>query len=227
MRSVVHLPKEAKSLADHPKCKAKMEEIFKVYGDVLSGKPCQNLPVRGAFGEATIPLKQGYRPRRHRNFQRKGEPEQAMIKMLKEFIEREWIQPCSSEWASPCFVVPEKVAGQWRLVVDYHDVNSESQHYAYTLPLTDNLLQKQEGKRIFSVLNLKHGYHHMPLAKSSQDATAMSNPLGLMRWKVMPMGLNKKHPVPAHDGGSSPRPGLRSSVRGRYHCLQRDAGDDG
>ena len=71
VNSVVNVPKEAKSLADHPKYKAKMEEIFKVYGDVLSSKPCQNPPVRGAFGEATIPLKQEYRPRRHRDFQMK------------------------------------------------------------------------------------------------------------------------------------------------------------
>ena len=33
----------------------------------------------------------------------------------------------------------------------------------------------------------KHGYRRMPLAKSSGDATAMSTPLGFMRWKVMPM----------------------------------------
>ena len=68
VRSVVNVMKEAKSLADHPMYKAKIEEILEVYGDVLSGKPCQNPPVRGAFGEATIPLKQGYPPRRHRNF---------------------------------------------------------------------------------------------------------------------------------------------------------------
>ena len=50
-----------------------MEDIFKVDSDVLSGKPCQSPPVRGAFGEATIPLKQGYRSRRHRIIQMKGE----------------------------------------------------------------------------------------------------------------------------------------------------------
>ena len=61
--SVVNVLKGATALANHPKYKAKMEEIFKVYGDLLSGKLCQNPPVRGAFGEATIPLKQGYRPR--------------------------------------------------------------------------------------------------------------------------------------------------------------------
>ena len=179
--SVVNVPKEAKLLADHPKYKAKMEDIFKFYGDVLSGKPCQNPPVRGAFGEATIPLKQGYRPRRNHDFQMKGEQEQAMIKILKEFIERGWIGVCSSEWASPCFFVPKKVGGEWRLVVDFRDLDSESQHDADSLPLIDNLLQKQQGKRIFGILDLKHGYHQMPGAKSSRDATAMSTPLGLMR----------------------------------------------
>ena len=34
-----------------------------------------------------------------------------MEKILREFIERGWLEPCHSEWASPCFVVPKKVAG--------------------------------------------------------------------------------------------------------------------
>ena len=128
--SGVNVPKEAKSLADHPKYKAKMEEIFKVSGDVLSGEPCQNPLMRGTFGEATKPLKQGYQPRCHRAFQMKGEREQAMIKILKEFIERGSIEPCSSKWGSPCVVVLEKVGGKWRLVVDYCDLKSESKHVA-------------------------------------------------------------------------------------------------
>ena len=74
--------------------------------------------------------------------------------------------------------------------MDYRHLNSESQHDAYFLPLINNLLQKQQGKRIFSSLNLKHGYHKMPLGKSSQDATTMSTRLGLMCWKAMPMGVN-------------------------------------
>ena len=154
---------------------------LKVYGDVLSGKPCQNPLVRGTFGEVTKPPKQGHQPRCHRAFQMKGEREQEMNKILKEFIERGWIEPCSSEWGSPCVVVPEKVAGKWRLVVDYCDLKSESKHDAYSLPLIVNLLQKQQGKLIFSILDQKHGYQEMSLAKSSQDTTAMSTPLGLMR----------------------------------------------
>ena len=33
----------------------------------------------------------------------------------------------------------------------------------------------------------------MPLAKSSPDATAMSTPLGLMRWKVIPRGVKNNN----------------------------------
>ena len=189
MSSGLHVPKEAKSLADHRNYRTKMEEILKVYRDVRSGKLCRNPPVTGAFGKAAIPLKQGYRPRRHRDLQMKREQEQAMIKMLREFIEREWIQPCSSEWASPWFVVPKKVAGEWRLVMDYRDLNTESQYVAYSLPLIDNLLQNQQGKQIFTILDLKHGYYRMPLAKISRDTTAMSTPPGLTCSEVMAMGV--------------------------------------
>ena len=189
--SVVSVPKKAKSFADLPEYMAKIAEIFKVYRDVLGGKLTQDPPVRTAFEEARIPLKQGYRARRHRHFQTKGERKQAMVKILKEFLERCWIQPFSSKWTSPCFVVLKNVAEEWRVLVDYRNVNSESQDDAYCLPLIHNLLLKQQGKRMFSVLQLKHGYHRMLLAKSSQKATAMPTSLGLMRWNVMPMRVRK------------------------------------
>ena len=38
--SVVNVPKEAKSMTDNPEYRAKMDEIFKIYGDVFSAKPC-------------------------------------------------------------------------------------------------------------------------------------------------------------------------------------------
>ena len=35
-----------------------------------------------------------------------------MKKLLAEFIERDWIQPSDSEWASPAFIVPKKEKGE-------------------------------------------------------------------------------------------------------------------
>ena len=112
-----------------------------------------------------------------------------MEKILREFIERGWLEPCHSQWAPPCFVVPKKVAWEWRLVVHYRGLNAQTQHDSYTLPLIEDMLQKQHRRRISTVIDLKHGYHHMPLAEESGACTAMSTPLGPLQWKVMPMGV--------------------------------------
>ena len=75
--------------------------------------------------------------------------------------------------------------------MDYRDLNLKSQHNAYSLPLITNMLWRQQGKEIFSVLGLKDGHHQMPVAKRSQDATTTSTPLALMPWEGMRMGVKK------------------------------------
>ena len=74
-------------------------------------------------------------------------------------------------------------------MVDYRSLNTQTQHDSYTLPLIEDMLQKQHRRRIFTVIDLKHGYHQMPLAEESRSCTAMSTPLGPLQWKVMPMGV--------------------------------------
>ena len=116
-----------------------------------------------------------------------------MKKLLAEFIEQGWIQPSDGEWASPAFMVPKKEKGEWRLVVDYRGLDEQTEHDSYSLPLIDTILQKQQKKRIFTVLDLKHGYHQMPLHTDSGPCTAMSTPLGPMQWKVVPMGAKNNN----------------------------------
>ena len=70
----------------------------------------------------------------------------------------------------------------------YGGLNKQTEHQSYSLPLINTILQKQEKKRIFTVLDLKHGYHQMPLHPDFRPCTAMSRPLGPMQWKVVPMG---------------------------------------
>ena len=189
--SVVQVPRKAKAESDEcPKIQTFRARLKQKYGETFfSGKPVFPPPVRGPYGEAKIRPKPDPRVYRHREFALRGERKAAMEKILREFIERDWLEPCHSEWASPCFVVPKKVAGKWRLVVDYRGLNAQMQHDRYTLPLIEDLLQKQQRQRIFTVIDLKHGYHHMPPAEESRACTAMSTPLGPLQWKVMPMGV--------------------------------------
>ena len=189
--SVVQVPGKAKAESDDcPKIQELRARLKQKYGETFfSGKPVFPPPVGGPYGEAKIRLKQDPRVYRHRDFALRGERKEAMEKILRDFIERGWLEPCHSEWASPCFVVPKKVASEWRLVVDYRGLNAQTQHDSYTLPLIEDMLQKQHRRRIFTVIDLKHGYQQMPLAEESRACTAMSTPLGPLQWKVMPMGV--------------------------------------
>ena len=97
--------------------------------------------------------------------------------------------PVTPSGPRPASSFPRKAAGEWRLVVNYRGLNAQTQHDSYTLPLIEDMLQKEFRRRIFMVIGLKDGYHKMPPAEESRACTAMSTLLGPLQWKVMPIGV--------------------------------------
>ena len=81
-------------------------------------------------------------------------------------------------------------------MVDSLGLNEQTEHDSNSLPLIHSILQKQAQKRIFRVLDLKHGYHQMQLHEESRACTAMMMPLGSMQWKVVPMVAKNDNVVP-------------------------------
>ena len=177
--SVVQVPGKAKAESDEcPNIKAFSARLKQKYGDTFfSRQPVLPPPVRGPYGEAKIRLKPDPRVYRHRELALRGERKEATENHCRVFIHRGWLQHCQAGGASPCSVVSKKVAGEWRLVVDYGGPNAPTQHDSYTLPLIEDMLQKHFRRRIFTVIGLRHGYHQMPLAEESCACTAMSTQL--------------------------------------------------
>ena len=189
VRSVVSIPKQAAEEAQENLKVAELKErLINAYPRLFSGVANKNPPDRGRLGTSRIKLKPNPKIYRHREYQLQGDRAEAMKKLLAEFIERGWIEPSDSEWASPAFIVPKKEKGAWGLVVDYRGLNEQTEHDSYSLPLINTILQKQQKKRIFTVLDLKHGYHLKPLHPDSWPCTAMWTPPGPMQWEVVPMG---------------------------------------
>ena len=174
VRSFVSIPKQAAQEAqENPKVNELRDRLINAYPRLFSGVAPKNPPDRGRFGTAKIKLKPNPKIYRHREYQLQGDRAEAMKTLLAEFIERGWIEPSDSEWARPAFIVLKKEKGEWRLVVDYRGLNEQTEHDSYSLPLIDTILQKQQKKLIFTVLDLKHGYHQMPLHPDSRPCTAM------------------------------------------------------
>ena len=161
------------------------------FRDVIGAAPTKNPPGKegSAFGEAVIKLVKDHKPFRQSNFALTDNRLEALGAIISQFLERGWIAHLGSVWGSPAFIVPKKTKRSWRLVVDYRRLNFMTEMDSYAIPLINDILQDQVQKCVFSVLDLKHGYHHMKLAKQSQDCTAMCTPFGTYKWLVMPMGV--------------------------------------
>ena len=141
VRSVVSILKQAAEEAqENPKVAELKERLINAYPRLFSGVANKNPPDRGRFGTARIKLKPNPKIYRHQEYQLQADRAEAMQKLLAEFIERGWIEPSDSEWESPASTVPKKEKGEWRLVVDYRDLNEQTERNSYSLPLIYTIL---------------------------------------------------------------------------------------
>ena len=109
-----------------------------------------------------------------------------------------------SKWASPIVVVPKKSAPgeppKRRLCVDFRKVNelqqevitagkTKGQISIHPLPKIDKMYAKLKGAKVFSTIDLRSGYHHIALGKSSRAKTAFVMPFGKYKFLMVPFGL--------------------------------------
>ena len=125
-----------------PNCEKYIQDIHNSFSEVLHSQIFAkdiDLNTRGPFGMATIDLKDGAKPLKKRFFRSNSEREIALNTLIQKLITNGWIEPSKSEWAAQAFLVPKPPSSdgtkQWRLVVDYRYLNSQSKDYPYPLPL--------------------------------------------------------------------------------------------
>ena len=122
-------------------------------------------------------------------FHIQGERKAAWVQLTDEIQKTGKVEPGISPWNSPSFPVPKKKPGEYRLVQDFRRINDCTVDDAHPLPRIEDILQTQGNFKIWSVLDLKDGYHQMPLRMEDRHITCMSTPRGTLQWKVLVMGL--------------------------------------
>ena len=87
-----------------------------------------------------------------------------------------------------------------RLCVDFRKVNelqqevitagkTKGQISIHPLPKIDEMYVKLKGAKVFSTIDLRSGYHHIALGKSSRAKTAFVMPFGKYGFLMVPFGL--------------------------------------
>jgi hypothetical protein len=81
--------------------------------------------------------------------------------MIGDLLERGMVRPSKSPYASPALLVP-KSGGEFRMVVDYVQVNTKVVFDSYPTPTIDQAFEQFGGALVFSVLDLNSAYYQIP-----------------------------------------------------------------
>jgi hypothetical protein len=81
---------------------------------------------------------------------------------IQEMHQKGHFKPNSSPCGSPIVLV-EKKDDTWRLCIDYRTSNKIALRNWYPIPLIDDLLDQFKGGKFFTKIDLKSGYHQVPI----------------------------------------------------------------
>jgi len=104
-------------------------------------------------------------------------------------LERDGIvRRSNSPWASPLHMV-KKADGSWRPCGDYRRLNGVTVPDSYPLPNMMDFTAKMAGCRFFTKIDLRKGYHQIPMHSADVPKTAIITPFGLFEYTRMTFGM--------------------------------------
>ena len=109
-------------------------------------------------------------------------------RQVEELLELGIIRPSTSPWASPVTLVPKK-DGSTRMCVDYRKVNAVTADDGYPMPRISDVLDSLSGCSTYSLIDLRSGYHQLPVDEDTIPITAFTTHQGLYEYVRMPFGL--------------------------------------
>lgn len=92
-------------------------------------------------------------------------------------------------WVPPLVIIPKKKGGV-RLCADMRMVNRAIKRERYPTPTVDDLIHSLNGATVFSKLDLRSGYHQIPLAPKSRYITTFATHKGLRCYTRLNFGTN-------------------------------------
>lgn len=93
-----------------------------------------------------------------------------------------------TEWNN--IVIVEKPNKTVRICLDPLHLNKTICNDQFSIPTLDEASLKLKSKSIFTILDLKKGFYHVPLDKDSMKYTCFITPFGIYCFKRLPFGLN-------------------------------------
>ena len=123
---------------------------------------------------------------------------------IREVTHPKWL-------ANPVLV--KKKNGEWRMCVDYTDLNKHRPKDPFPLSRIDQVVDSTAECTLLSFLDCYSSYHQIALKKSDQEKTSFITPFGAYCYNTMMFGLK--------NAGATTRTPYRNASRGRSGATPR------
>ncbi|CAI7793637.1 unnamed protein product [Closterium sp. NIES-54] len=166
---------------------SELQELLKRFPGIFPDDLPEGLPPQRAH-DHQIELEPGAQPTVQRQFiLTQPEPDE-LRKQLDYLLEKKFIRPSSSPFATPILFTPKKDGG-FRMCIDYRALNRVTVKSRYPIPRADELIDHLRTARVFSKIDLRGGYHQIRVEPSDCAKTAFRTRYGSFEYTVMPFGL--------------------------------------
>ncbi|KAL1914578.1 uncharacterized protein VTP21DRAFT_8203 [Calcarisporiella thermophila] len=164
-----------------------IEDIIASYEDVFPEELLAGLPPERAV-DHRIELVPGTEPPSRATYRLRYPEMDEMHKQLRDLLEKGCIQPSKSPFSAPVLFA-KKNGCDLRTCIDYRALNKFTIKNRYPLPRIDEILDRVQGARIFSKIDLRSGYHQIRIAANDVPKTAFRTRYGHFEFLVLPFGL--------------------------------------
>ena len=108
---------------------------------------------------------------------------------LDDLVKSKVITPVTepTEWCSQISIQTKK-NGNLRVCIDPRPLNEALRRERYPLPTIEDVLPELSHSKVFSKVDLSHGYWHCKLDETSSYLTTFITPHGRYRWLRLPFG---------------------------------------
>jgi hypothetical protein len=109
-----------------------------------------------------------------------------LVKLLAAGFIREVFHP---EWLAKSVLVRKKNTNEWRMCVNYTDLNKHCPKDPFGLPRIDQVIDSTTGCDLLCFLDCYSGYHQIAIKEGDQEKTAFITPFCAYCYTTMSFGL--------------------------------------
>ena len=162
--------------------------VYHQYWEVFSEQASYRFPPEWEEDHAIV-LKEGAPNKIDcKIYQQTAEELEATHQFITESLAKGYITDSKSPYASALFYRKKK-DGKLRPIMDYRILNKWTVRDNYPLPLITNIIERLQGKTLFSKFDIRWGYNNIRIKKEDRWKAAFKTPFGLYEPTVMYFGL--------------------------------------